>query len=175
MTTELWDLYDADRNPLGRTHVRGGEMNAGEYHIVVSIWTINSDNKILLTLRSPDKEPFPNKWECTGGSAIAGETSIKAAKRELYEETGISAQPEELTLIDSETGNTAFFDVYVLRREVELSALTFQQGETTDARWATMAELEALYSDGEFSFPNERRLKALREYFDAETGSHKST
>ena len=166
MSAELWDLYDINRNPLGRTFPRG-EMNVGEYHIVVSIWTIDTNNKILLTLRSPDKEPFPDAWECTGGSALAGETSIDAAVRELYEETGINASPEDLTLIDSETGETAFFDVYVLRRDVPLSELIFQQGETVDAKWVTMAELEALYSNGEFSFPNERRLKALRAEFDA--------
>ena len=170
MATELWDLYDINRNPLGRTFPRG-EMNVGEYHIVVSIWTISSDNKILLTLRSPDKEPFPNKWECTGGSALAGETSIEAAMRELFEETGITASTEELTLIDSDTGDSAFFDVYLLRRDVKLSELTFQQGETAGARWVTMLELESLYSDGEFAFPHERRLRPLRAMFDAALGN----
>jgi len=165
MGVELWDVYDVNRSPLSRTHPRG-EMKPGEYHIVVSIWTVNSDNKILLTLRAPDKEPFPNTWECTGGSALAGEASIEAAKRELFEETGISASAEELTLIDSETGVSAFFDSYLLRRDVELSQLVFQQGETTDAKWVTIAELETIFANGDFAFPNERRLKALREVFN---------
>ena len=37
-TDELWDLYDADRNPTGETMNRGAEIPEGRYHIVVSVW-----------------------------------------------------------------------------------------------------------------------------------------
>ena len=88
---ELWDLFDAGRRPLVRTHPRGTPCAAGEYHIVVSVWTLDSRDNFLLTLRDPAKESYPNTWENTGGSALAGETSRAAAVRELAEETGILA------------------------------------------------------------------------------------
>ena len=166
---ELWDLYDADRKQLGRTRERG-KLNAGEYHVVVEIWTVDNGGNILLTLRSPEKDMYPNTWECTGGSALVGESSIAAAVRELFQETGISASEEELILIDSERGDSAFFDVYILRRDTPLSELVFQQGETVDARWVTMEEFETIYSDGTFAFPNERRIEALRA--ELETRAH---
>ena len=53
---EKWDLFDEKRQPLNRTHTRGNEMVIGEYHIVVEIWTVNTDKEILLTLRHPDKK-----------------------------------------------------------------------------------------------------------------------
>ena len=35
---EYWDLYDADRKPLGRTHLRGDKFADGEYYICCEIW-----------------------------------------------------------------------------------------------------------------------------------------
>ena len=77
---ELWDLFDNGRNPLGRTHRRGTPTTPGEYHVVVSIWTADSSGNFLLTLRDPAKESYPNHWENTGGSALAGDTSRAAGR-----------------------------------------------------------------------------------------------
>ena len=167
MATELWDLYGVSRVPLGRTHPRGDKLNAGEYHIVVEVWTVNSGGNILLTLRSPEKDMYPNKWECTGGSALAGETSVEAAKRELFEETGITASAEELTLIGTDTEDFVFFDIYILRRDVRLSELVMQPGETVDAKWVTMAEIDAMVADNTLAEPLGVRFKRLRAMFAA--------
>ena len=80
---ELWDVYDKNRNKTGKTHVRGVPMAEGEYHIVTDIWTINLEGKLLLTQRHPDKT-FGLWWECTGGSAKVGESSLESVLRELY-------------------------------------------------------------------------------------------
>ena len=85
---ELWDLYDIKRNPLGLTHVRGTRMRRGTYHIAVGIWTVNDRNEILITLRSPEKHDWPDLWENTAGSLLAGETSRQGAVRELFEDKG---------------------------------------------------------------------------------------
>ena len=71
---ELWDLLDKDRNPLGLTHPRGRQypMPRGTYHTVVSVFTVDAQNRLLLTLRAPTKGMYPNYWEFTGGSGVAG-------------------------------------------------------------------------------------------------------
>ena len=88
---ERWDLYTQDRKLTGQTMVRGEAIPAGLYHLVVGIWTINSQGRVLLTLRHPNKEVYPNTWENSGGAAKAGESSLEAAQRELEEETGYRA------------------------------------------------------------------------------------
>ena len=91
--------------------------------------------EILVTLRHPAKETYANCWENTGGSVLAGETSRQGAVRELKEETGIGVSEEELMLLGSVRGISAFYDFYVVRKDVELSDIVLQENETADARW----------------------------------------
>ncbi|MBR2407270.1 MAG: NUDIX domain-containing protein, partial [Clostridia bacterium] len=96
---EKRDLFDASGKSLGTTIVRGDPMPEGTYVLSVSIFTVNDKGEILLTLRAPEKPNFPNMWEITAGGAIAGESGIEAALRELREETGIKAGRDELQLL----------------------------------------------------------------------------
>ena len=88
---ELWDLYDKDRTPLHRTHPRGTPLPEGAYHVAVIVVVVNSKGQVLLTRRAPEKDACPGWWENTGGSVLAGETSLQAIQRELREETGAVA------------------------------------------------------------------------------------
>lgn len=54
-TPELWDLYDKDRQPLGRTIQRGQPMQEGEYHLGVTVAVFNTKGEILSTRRAPGK------------------------------------------------------------------------------------------------------------------------
>lgn len=45
------NLYDEYRKPLNKTHIRGVSLSKGKYHIVVNIWTINKNCKILIDKR----------------------------------------------------------------------------------------------------------------------------
>lgn len=75
---EYWDLYDKDRKPLGRTHLRGDVFNEGEYYVCCEVWVINSEGKLLTTKRHPDKKAG-NLWEFVGGGTLAGETTKQSA------------------------------------------------------------------------------------------------
>ncbi len=162
---ELWDLYDIDRNPLGRTHQRGTPGVRGEYHVVVSIWTVDSQNRVLLTLRDSAKESFPDHWENTGGSVLSGESSISAAVRELEEETGILAREDELVLVGSEITRDSFVDHYLLRRDLSLGDVRLQPGETADAKWVTLDELDAMIADLSLAKPIGDQFNGIRERF----------
>lgn len=164
---ELWDVYDAKRRPLHRTHVRGVPMAKGEYHLVVFVWVFNSRGELLLTKRAPEKKHYPNLWECTGGAAQAGETSLQAIRRELFEETGIRAEEEEFRLMGSFCEWSAFCDIYALRRDAALTDLVMQPGETCDARWETLERLEEMIAAGQIAQPDVRRFRQLEEKFRA--------
>ncbi len=145
---ELWDLLDKDRNPLGRTHPRGRQypMPPHTYHTVVSVFTVDAENRILLTRRAPTKGMYPNYWEFTGGSGVAGEDSLTSAWRELSEETGITVPKEELIFLGTIREPSAFMDCYLCRPNLtaEAIAVTLQEGETVDYKWVTFCEFESM-------------------------------
>lgn len=140
---EYWDLYDAGRNKTGKLHQRGLRLKDGQYHLVVAVWVKNKNNELLLTRRNPEKL-WGNYWECTGGAVIAGEDSITAAKRELFEEIGIETAPEQLKLLGTTKHKTWFTDTYLFERDILLSDLKLQPEEVIDAKWITINELDTM-------------------------------
>lgn len=163
---ELWDLYDIKRNPLGLTHVRGTRMRRGTYHIAVGIWTVNDRNEILITLRSPEKHDWPDLWENTAGSLLAGETSRQGAVRELFEETGIRASEDELFFLGTETGRSTIGDCYIVRKNVDIRDIVFQKGETCCARWVTLPDLDEMIEGDLVAPPVAARLVKVRGRFE---------
>lgn len=137
---EFFDLYSVNRRPLGRRVLRGAPIPHGEYHIVVQVMTINSSGEILLTQRVPEKTSG-GKWECSGGCAVSGETSREAAVRELYEETGILADEDEIGLEWSLTTDSMLRDFYILVKDAPLSALRLQSVEVCAAKWVSFERL----------------------------------
>jgi 8-oxo-dGTP diphosphatase len=163
---ETWDLFNKDRQPLGMTHNRKDPMRPNQYHIVASIWTVNDTNEILITLRHPDKKEYPNYWENTAGSVLAGETSRAGAERELFEETGIKVEPDELVYLGTRREESAFIDSYIVRKNIPISSLKMQEGETASARWVSLAKLDEMMESGAIALPVAERLVPLRASFE---------
>lgn len=149
--TEMWDLYDKTRKPLGKLHERGKPLNSGEFHIVVNILSVNKEGKILITKRHNDK-PFGGKWEISGGSVVAGEDSLLGGTRELAEETGLIVQESDLdyrgTIIRRKSG--CLHDFYLYRGDFSERDIVLQDGETIDFRLVTPEELYMMKQTGEF-------------------------
>ena len=140
---EFNDIYDENRNLTGRLHRRGDRWRKGEYGLVVCVWVYDGHGKLLLTRRAPEKT-FAGTWENSGGAAKAGETSLQAIRRELFEETGIRAEESEFELLDSVKDNASFYDHYCIRRSTPLSQIVLQPGETSAAKWVTFAEVHRM-------------------------------
>lgn len=145
---ELWDVYDRNRNLTGKLHRRGDPLGKGEYHLVVHIWMLNNRGEFLLTKRSPDKG-FPNMWESTGGSALAGDDSLTAAMREVREETGLILKPEKGNLILKHQQADYFRDVWLFRQDFDLKDVVLQPGETVDKMYADKKRILELMQKGE--------------------------
>lgn len=158
--TELWDIYDSNRVKTSRTVDRGRmtgkiarEMIArGEYHIVVNVWYKNPRGEFLISKRSPSKQDG-NLWECTGGSAIAGEDSLTAALREAREELGVELDAKCGRLFKSINRAPIFpdlMDVWLFDLDIPIERVVLQEGETCDAMWAKKEKILQLLDNGEF-------------------------
>ena len=107
---EIWDLYTAGEMPTGKTIIRGQKIPQGYFHLVSEVLFRHRDGDFLLMKRSASKDIYPGAWEATsGGSALAGETPLDCARRELREETGIeSACFQEIGIFVSEEYRTIY-------------------------------------------------------------------
>ena len=143
---EFNDIYDKDRNLTGRTHRRGTPWRKGEYGLVVCVWVYDGKGRVLLTRRAPEKS-YPHTWENSGGAAKAGETSLQAITRELFEETGIRAEEGEFALIASGSDRNCHYDFYCLHRDIPVEEVRLQPGETDGVRWATYEEVHKLIEE----------------------------
>ena len=159
---ELWDLYDSERNPLGRTHVRGEAFGDGEYYVCVEVWVRNSKGEFLIQKRHPDKKAG-NQWEFAGGGTLAGETTLQSAVREIREETGIVCKEHELTFFATYRHKNYFLDLYLLRSDMDSKDYVPQPGETTEARWATEDDILQLIESGVFVYSVGVRFKTYRD------------
>lgn len=137
------DIYDKDRNLTGCTHRRGTPWRTGEYGLVVCVWVHDGRGNLLLTRRAPEKS-FAGTWENSGGAAKAGESSLEAIVRELSEETGIHAPPEEFEFLGSDRDRTCHYDFYCLQCNTPLEAIELLPGETDAARWVTFAQVHEM-------------------------------
>lgn len=144
---EYNDIYDEHRNLTGKTHRRGTPWQPGEYGVVVCVWVYDGRGHLLLTRRAREKS-FPGTWENSGGAVKAGETSREAVARELFEETGIRAEPEEFELLDTDMDRNIFYDHYCLRKAVKLKDIVLLPGETDDVMWASFGKVRWMIRSG---------------------------
>lgn len=150
---EKWDLYDKDFHKLNKTANRGDTLNDDEYHMVVNAWIINNKNEFLITQRSPNKS-HPYMWECTGGSALIGESDIDACIREIKEELGIDIDISTAQFIGSinryYAGCPDILRVYLFKDNTPIEKITIQEEEVMDVMWANKNKLLELYNSGKF-------------------------
>lgn len=159
MKTERWDAYDREGKPLGHTLLRGKPLPEGEYHLVCEVLLRHLDGSILLLRRDLAKEGWPGYWEATaGGSALAGEGPLEAARRELREECGYEAK--DLTLLNYSLGRDTHYHSFLALGDWDKGAVRLQPGETIDFRWLTPEELSQWIDQGKLVPSQLRRLDA---------------
>lgn len=149
---ELWDVYDEDRLPTGRTAVRGGAQQAGECQLVVHVCLFNDRGEMLIQQRQHTKRSYPDYWDVSvGGGVIAGETVRAAAMRELREELGLTLDLSQTVAAVTLSFDGGFDDYFLADCNVPLEALTLQTEEVQAVRWVTREEIKAMIARREFA------------------------
>ena len=178
---EYLDIVDENGIPTGKTISRELAHRDGILHRTAHVWVIRPSGEgydVLLQKRSMEKESFPGFYDTSSAGHIpAGEEPVSSALRELQEELGIAAAPEQLRYAGSfriryekEFHGHLFRDnevttVYVYSEPVQISSLVLQESEVDEVRWFGLDEVwnEIHRSRERFCVPT-GGLQVLREY-----------
>ena len=126
-------------------------MREGDYHVVIHVCIFNSLNEMLIQQRQPYKAGWPNMWDLTvGGSALAGESSSRAAERALYEELGLKLDLSGVAPYFTINFSTGFDDYYLIRQDIDISELVLSEEEVKAVKWAGKDEILRMYEEGTF-------------------------
>lgn len=154
---ELWDIYDKNKVPTGRTMERNNfTLSDDEYHLTVLGVIKRPDGKFLITKRVMTKSWAPGWWEVSGGAAQAGESSQEAVMREIREETGldVNGAPGGYQFTyhreNPGKGDNYFVDVYRYVMDVDEGDLSIQEEEVAGVKFATAEEIKELADQGIF-------------------------
>lgn len=158
---EIWDAYDRQFNKIDKVKlVRGQDIPDGVYHLVCETIVKHTDGTYLLMQRDFNKH-YGGMWELTaGGSALADETPIECAVRELKEETGIASfNLQELKRIVHDEHHSLYVE-YLCITNWDKNAVTLQKGETVDYKWV---EKNSILEMGADSLASSRTLNIIQE------------
>ena len=148
---EILDLYHRDGTPAGISLERGETAPEDLLWPVSAVWLVRHDGRLLIQKRSALKPNFPSKWCCSAGGAVQhGETPLEGALRETEEELGLVLDPRDGQLVFTVPGIHSLHQVWLFRKDIDLSDLTLQAEEVSDVRYVTPDELRELVSDGQF-------------------------
>ena len=180
---EYLDIVDENGNSTGETVSREIAHRDGIRHRTAHVWIVREKEDgydILLQKRSKEKESFPGMYDTSSAGHIpAGEEPIPSALRELSEELGISAEPEQLIFAgqfhikyEKEFHGHLFRDneianVFVYSAPVEIKLLKLQKSEVDEVRWFDLDDVwtEIQTDRRRFCVPKEG-LKLIREYLN---------
>lgn len=105
------------------------------------------DGRILLVRRG--FPPAQGKWSVPGGVIEAGESILDAARRELLEETNLSAEPlgvialSQVVVREGESIKYHYVIVDVLFDEKSIKGEERPGGDATEISWVPLGELDS--------------------------------
>lgn len=154
---ELLDIVDENGNPIGKTVDRSIAHENGIRHRTAHVWILrfcDGVEEVLLQKRSMNKDSFPGRYDTSSaGHILAGTKPLDSAIRELKEELGINAKPEDLLYAgtfnvdyeknfhDKEFKDKEIAFVYIYLKRVKIDELTIQKEELEQVEWFDIKEV----------------------------------
>ena len=154
---EIWDLYNENRELLGKDHIRGEQLPIDGYHLVVHVWIRNSKGQYLISQRSANRPTYPLMWECVDGSVVKGEDSLQGVLREVKEEVGIDLLPEKGQVVLSDIKKIEFgkvvnkiVDVWLFDYDGEVDLGNATTDEVAQVAWMNREQIKELFEHNMF-------------------------
>ena len=156
---EMVDILDEfDGQITGNTLLKNEAHKTGVWHGAIHIIIVDkASNKTLIQKRAAGKQLYPNMWDiAVGGHIAAGETAVNAARRELQEELGISADDYEIKFVErireklSNSGivNREYVSIFIIYDDIDINDLVLQENEVDSIKWCTKEELNGYINKG---------------------------
>lgn len=139
--SEFWDIYNADGTFSGKTMEARDEVPKDAWIMLVHFFIFDRQGRVLLQKRSMKKRWFPGIWDGTGGRAQAGESPKIAAARELFEELGLRAKPEDFIptgMLKTDWRN--FIHIFGVRLDFTAEDCVLQEDEVDEVRLMSREE-----------------------------------
>ena len=163
---ELFDELDSEGNKTGIVKERGVVHEEGALHATSHVWIVRKNGQdidtdsgtvqrydVLLQKRSENKDSNPGCYDISSaGHVEAGRGYLESAIRELEEELGIQALPEQLKEIgirrcgfEGEFYGRPFKDneismLYLYEEAVDIEKLRLQESEVSEVIWMDYRE-----------------------------------
>ncbi len=174
--SELLDIVDEDGEPTGETVDREVAHRDGIRHRTSHVWLVRvgSDGRmqVLVQKRAADKDAFPGCWDISSAGHIpAGDDWKTSALRELKEELGVEAQPDDLVWLGNHKvehdgvfhgrpfHNRQVSAIFALVLDRPESAFAVQASEIDEVRWMNIGALRRAVNDA--AIPNCVRIDEL--------------
>lgn len=158
---EIRDLYDINRNLIGKTIKKDDKIPDNTYIMMVVIFIQNNNNEFLIQKRSLDKG---GKWATTGGHPKSGESSLQGIITEVKEELGIKINNP--ILFKQANGKNTICDLYYIKDDIDITKITIQKEEVENIKWASIDEINNLMNNGEFNKGHYMMFKDCLEFLD---------
>lgn len=162
---ELFDVLSEDFKETGLVRERSIVHELGSWHRTSHVWVVRKKETgfdVLLQKRSIYKDSFPGCYDISSAGHIhAGDDYLESALRELQEELGIMAEPQELRFIGVHKGmsDTEFYGKPFLNHEysyvyvydgssLDTDSLKLQEDEVESVLWFDYEEGRTRLFDG---------------------------
>lgn len=150
---EYIDILTAEGKPTGESKSKEQIHIDGDWHRAAHVWIINSKDEVLMQRRAKTKINYPDMWDISvAGHISTGESSLVSALREIEEEIGIIVSGHELEFIGELTSesiqndgtyiNKEYNDIYLIRKDIELSEMKKQDEEVDGLIYISIDELK---------------------------------
>ena len=181
---EYLDIRTSDGKVTGEVKERTLVHTDGDIHGTSHVWLIRRKEKnrfdILLQKRASNKDAYAGCYDISSaGHVPAGDDYLESALRELEEELGIKAEPEDLKLIGFHDGmmeaefygqpfkNHEISAVYIYDKAVQDTDFKLQKEEVESVMWIDFDECRQKLWTGEIRnciFEDEFKMleKAIR-------------
>lgn len=138
---EYLDIVDENNKYTGIKKERSRVHAEGDWHRTVHVYVFNGIGELLVHLRSPFKDLYPNCWDTRfGGHVLAGETTEKTLLKEFEEEIGIEVNLNNFikgeTYKHNKGKNKEFTEVYYFKYENQ--DLKFNDNEVVEVKWMSL-------------------------------------